>query len=125
MVTIYFEKDKFSLVVELLNKYNNIDILADCNKNDLSLNFKWCKLSREERLLKYLKNIKKTKEEYISIYIDNNEFKNYDFGKSYKYNITLIYYLKYFDKIRTEKIKRLLKNNYLCKNIKNEKEKNK
>jgi hypothetical protein len=125
MVTIYFEKEKFSLVVELLNKYKKIDILKDCDESEKSLEFEWCELSREERLLEYLDNIKNTEEEYISIYIDNNKFNGYDFGKSNRYNLYIIYYLKYFDDIRVEKIKRLLNNNYLCKNNKDEKEEKK
>ena len=114
MITIYFEKEKFSLVVNLLNKYKKIDILEDCTEIAKSLNFNWCNLSREERLLIYLDNIKNTEEEYLSIYIDNDKFNGYDFGKSKRYNLYIIYYLKYFDKIRVEKLKRLLNNDYLC-----------
>jgi len=108
VIAIYFKKELFSDIIYFLNKYKNIDVLKDCNKDKEEFQFKWCEQTREERLADFLLNINNHSNDiYISIYIDdNNKYSGYDFGKRQRYKT--IYYLNYFHELRKEKIKRVL-----------------
>jgi len=107
MITIYFERERFSDIVYYLNKYKNIDVLKDCDKNNQPV-FEWCSQTRKERLDSLLLNIEKnSNKKHISIYIEDEYYRGYDFGISEKHGVA-IYHNNYFSELRKEKIKRVL-----------------